>query len=215
MIIVNFKTYLSATGKQALVLAKLHEAVAKLTEADVRIAVQALDLSAITNAVSIPVYAQHVDAAGVGNFTGAVAPEAVRAAGGRGTILNHSEKRLPPDVLRESVAAAKKAGLTVVLCAATPEEGAAFLDMEPDFIAVEPPELIGGAVSVSTARPEVIEKAAKLIGSDKLLVGAGVKNGEDVRTALRLGARGVLLASGVTKAKDPKAVLLDLVSGLH
>ena len=54
----------------------------------------------------------------------------------------------------------------------------------------------------------------RLSDSEKLLVGAGVKNGEDVRLAIELGAKGVLLASGVTKASDPKAVLLDLASGL-
>ena len=43
---------------------------------------------------------------------------------------------------------------------------------------------------------------------------AGVKNGADVAAALELGASGVLLASGVTKANDPKAVLNDLVSSI-
>jgi len=88
------------------------------------------------------------------------------------------------------------------------------LEFDPDLIAVEPPELIGGDISVSSAQPDIIRNAAKLIGCNKLLVGAGVKNGKDVRIAIELGARGVLLASGVTKAKDPKAVLMDLVSGL-
>jgi triosephosphate isomerase len=109
---------------------------------------------------------------------------------------------------------AKEVGLKTIVCAKDPEEGASFLEFEPDLIAVEPPELIGGDISVSSAQPEIIENAAKLIGSDRLLVGAGVKNGEDVRIAIELGAKGVLLASGVTKAADPKAVLLDLVSGL-
>lgn len=211
---MNFKTYESATGQKALDLARVHEKVALETGADVRVAVQATDVAMIAKAVSIPVYAQHVDAVGFGGHTGYILPEAVVAAGAKGTLLNHSERRLDRKVLVESVRRAKEAGLTVVVCAKDPEEGASFLQFEPDFIAVEPPELIGGDVSVSNAQPEVIEHAAKLIGSEKLLVGAGVKNGADVQKALELGAHGVLLASGVTTAQNPESVLMDLASGL-
>lgn len=213
MIITNFKTYESATGAKAVELAKIHEAVAKETGVSVMVAVQAVDLMAVSQAVKIPVLAQHIDAVGMGGFTGSVTAEAVKAAGATGTLLNHSERRLSRDILAKSIYRAKELGLMVVVCAATPEEGTTFLEFNPDLIAVEPPELIGGDISVSSAQPAIIENAAKLIGTEKLLVGAGVKNGKDVQIALKLGAKGVLLASGVTKAKDPKAVLLDLASG--
>ena len=214
MIITNFKTYESATGQAALELAKIHEEVAKETGADIQVAVQAMDLSNISSKVTIPVLAQHIDPISFGGHTGHILPESAVQAGAGGTILNHSERRLERELLADSIKRAKEAGLKVIVCAQDPEEGASFLEFDPDFIAVEPPELIGGDISVSTAQPEIIENAAKLIGTDKLLVGAGVKNGEDVRIAIQLGAKGVLLASGVTKAEDPKAVLLGLVSGL-
>ncbi len=214
MIITNFKTYESANGKLALDLARIHAEVAKETGADIRISVQAIDLFQICNSVHIPVLAQHIDPFDFGSHTGNVIPKAVQIMGVSGTILNHSERRLDFDLLKESVQKAKEYGLTTIVCAQSPEEGVRFLDFDPDFIAVEPPELIGGDISVSTAQPEIIENAARLIGNEKLLVGAGVKNANDVRTAINLGAKGVLLASGITKAEDPKAVLLDLVSGL-
>jgi triosephosphate isomerase (TIM) len=213
MIITNFKTYESATGLKAIELAKVHEQAAKKTGAQIMVAVQPTDLMAVAKAVKIPVLAQHIDAVGMGGFTGHITAEAVKAAGAFGTLLNHSERRLPRDVLAKSILRAKELGLVTVVCAATPEEGATFLEFNPDLIAVEPPELIGGDISVSTSKPEVIEHSSKLIGKEKLLVGAGVKNGKDVEIALKLGAKGVLLASGVTKAKDPMAVLLDLASG--
>ena len=88
----------------------------------------------------------------------------------------------------------------------------------PDFVAVEPPELIGGDISVSKAQPELVKdsvEAVKAVSPDvKVLCGAGVKNGEDVKSALELGAKGVLLASGVVKAKDAEAVMRDLIKGL-
>jgi triosephosphate isomerase len=214
MIITNFKTYESATGEAALSLAKVHQDVARETGADIQVAVQPIDLAKISQELDIPVLAQHIDPVVFGSHTGHILPESVQMAGAEGTILNHSERRLERDVLKASIYRAKELGLKTIVCAQDPEEGASFLEFDPDYIAVEPPELIGGDISVSTAQPEIIENAAKLIGSGKLLVGAGVKNGADVRLAIELGAKGVLLASGVTKAADPKAVLLDLASGL-
>jgi triosephosphate isomerase len=215
MIITNFKTYESATGQAAFKLGKIHEAVAKETGADIRICVQPVDLAWLSHELSIPVYAQHIDPVAYGSHTGHILPENVKEAKAAGTLLNHSERRLERDILQASIQRAKEVGLEVIVCAKDPQEGAGFLEFDPDLIAVEPPELIGGDISVSTAQPEIVSNAAKLIGSEKLLVGAGVKNGEDVRKSLELGARGVLLASGVTKADDPKAVLMDLVSGLR
>ena len=214
MIITNFKTYESATGEAAMKLGRIHEAVAKETGADIRIAVQPVDLAWLSHALDIPVYAQHVDPVEFGSHTGHILPENVKMATATGTLLNHSERRLERGVLKASIERAKQVGLEVIVCAKNPEEGASFLEFEPDLIAVEPPELIGGDISVSTAQPEIIENAATSIGSKKLLVGAGVKTGEDVRMSLALGARGVLLASGVTKAADPRAVLLNLIEGL-
>ena len=115
----------------------------------------------------------------------------------------------------KSVEMAKAAGLFVIVCAETPARALQILKYDPDLIAIEPPELIGGDISVSKAEPEIIEKSVKLIGKNRVLVGAGVKTGDDVRIAIALGASGVLLASGITKAKDPYAVLMDLVSGLR
>ncbi|MBI5412703.1 triose-phosphate isomerase [Candidatus Peregrinibacteria bacterium] len=214
MIITNFKTYESASGAKAVELARVHERVAKETGQMILVAVQAIDLASICASVQIPVLAQHIDAVGYGGNTGSICAESVKNAGAWGTLLNHSEKRLNRELLSQSILRAREVGLKIILCAATPEEGASFLEFEPDYIAVEPPDLIGGDVSVTT-RPEVVRKAVELIGGLKLLVGAGVKTGEDVRIAKTLGASGVLLASGVTKTKDPKAVLLDLANGLR
>lgn len=213
MIIVNFKTYKNAVGPAAVTLAKIHEAIAQETGADIAVAVDALDISAVAAAVDIPVFAQHVDAADFGSFTGGIVPEVVKELGAVGTLLNHSEKRLGAN-LAGCIAAAKRAGLAIVLCAETAEEAEKFVEYSPEYIAVEPPELIGGDISVTTANPAIISESVKRIGDCQLLVGAGVKNGVDVATAMKLGAKGVLLASGVTKAADPATVLRDLASGL-
>jgi len=201
-IIVNFKLYEQATGDSAIELAKIHEKVAEETGASIGVAVNALDLK------------QVVDAVGYGSNTGHILPERVKDIGTFGTLLNHAENQVEDVLLQKSIEKSRDIGLYTVACANTPEKGREIMEFGPDLIAVEPPELIGGDVSVSKAEPDIIENAVKLIGENRVLVGAGVKNADDVRIALTLGASGVLLASGVTKAEDPYSVLMDLVSGL-
>ncbi len=219
LILTNFKTYESATGARALSLAKIHQKVFEETGVQLAVAVQLADLAAVASTVSIPVFAQHVDAIGYGAHTGFVTPEAVKAAGAYGTLLNHSEHQMPLDELRESIARAQEAGLFVIACAQDHQEAEKVLAMGPNLVAVEPPGLIGGDISVATAQPELIKAAVAIGGGNGggnkvTLVGAGVKNAEDVRVSLALGACGVLLASGVCKAADPEAVLRDLASGV-
>lgn len=206
VIVVNFKTYEQATGAKAEQLARACEAVAKKRGADIRVAVQAADIYRVKHAVTIPVYAEHVDPIDPGQNTGYILPADVKAEGAVGTLLNHSEHRVPADVIERTVRHAKEAGLKVILCAATPDEGARYATLQPEFIAVEPPELIGGTISVSTAQPGLIKDAVKHVKAP-LLVGAGIHTGADVKIALALGAQGVLLASGITKAKDPQRAL--------
>lgn len=225
LILVNFKMYEEIHGKdpnvlarlhcdRALKLAKIHEKVARETGVNIALAVSVIDLACIAPTISLPIFVQHVDARDFGPYTGYVVPRHVKLAGAFGTLLNHSEHRITRKVLKESIKLAHKGGLYVVACAKTAEEGKIIAKMKPDLVAVEPPELIGGNVSVSKAQPEVIEKAVRLIGKGKVLVGAGIKTGGDVKKALELGASGVLLASGVALAKDPEGVLRDLVSGI-
>lgn len=213
LILVNFKLYERATGEAAIELAKIHQKVVDETGVSLAIAVNALDLAAVCKEVSLPVFVQHIDPVSYGNYTGHILPELVKEAGAYGTLLNHAECQLSDDVLEQSIKKAREMNLFTVVCANTVEKASRILTFNPDLIAVEPPELIGGDVSVSKAEPKIIEDAVKVIGENRVLVGAGVKNAEDIKIALSLGASGVLLASGVTKADDPYAVLLDLVSG--
>ncbi len=215
LIVINFKTYMESTGQNALKLAMVCDDVAKDTGADIIVCVQAADIFRIQQHVSIPVYAQHIDPISPGSHTGHILPSSVKEAGAEGTLLNHSENRLRMDVIHESIEAAKEQGLKTIVCANDAIVGQAVYSMKPDLVAVEPPELIGGNVSVSSAKPEIIkssvDKICKLGGKHKLLVGAGVKTNSDIRKSMELGARGVLLASGITKAKDPEKVLRELV----
>ncbi len=218
IIIINFKTYKEATGDNALKLAKACENAAAKEGVSIAAAVQACDICRVAEGVSIPVLAQHVDSISFGRNTGFILPECVKDAGAKGTLLNHSEHKLEHGVLESSVKVAKECGLAVVACATDSEDAKRISAMGPDFIAVEPPELIGGEVSVSDARPEIISdsvRAVKEINPNiRVLCGAGIKNREDVKKAVELGAEGVLVASGVVVCEDHEKAVVELARGL-
>lgn len=218
LVVLNFKTYIEATGKKAWELAKVCEKVSKDTGVSVIVCPQHSDLAVIAEEVEIPVYAQHMDNVSPGSHTGWVLPEAVAEAGAAGTLINHSEHRLSVADIEALIVRAKSLGLASILCTNNVAVSKACAALSPDYVAVEPPELIGSGVSVSQAQPEVISGsvAAVLDVNDKVgvLCGAGVSSGEDLSLALELGSCGVLLASGVVKASDPEEALRELVSGV-
>ena len=217
VVIVNFKTYRTATGQQAVDLAKACEMASKDTGIDIIVVVQNIDLFRVSEAVSIPVFSEHMDPVEYGAHTGKVLPEAIIANGGVGVVINHSEDPTSFENIKKDIERAKNVGLQTIICAPNAEECKKVTTLNPDYVAMEPPELIGGDVSVSKAQPKLISDTVWLVhevnNTMPVLCGAGVKNHEDVRIAKELGCEGILVASGVTKAEDPEAAVKDLMRG--
>ena len=218
-IVLNVKTYTESTGVNALELARLMEKIGKETSVSMAIAVQACDIARCAGEVDIPVYAQHIDPIKPGSSTGWTLPEAVKAAGAVGTLINHSEHRLILADIDTCLLRAKDLGLETLVCTNNVATSKAVSTFTPSMIAVEPPELIGGDISVTAADPGIVSNTVQAVRSMnktvKILCGAGVKNGRDVAKAIELGADGVLLASGVVKAKNKEEVLRDLAAGVQ
>jgi triosephosphate isomerase len=217
LIVLNFKTYRESTGEEALRLAKICEDISKEHSVQMVVVPQVADIHAISMAVKIPVYAQHVDGVGYGGFTGHVTAASLKAAGASGSLINHSERRLKLAQIEASISACRLLGLKTIVCTNNVATTRAAAALQPDFVAVEPPELIGSGIPVSKADPDVVRKsvdAVKDIAPNVgVLCGAGITHGEDLRAALELGSEGVLLASGIIKAKNQRKALEDLVSG--
>lgn len=218
LILVNFKTYSEATGRKAVKLAKIAEKISLETEVCIGLAPQFVDIAPIASTVSIPVFAQHIDPIAPGSFTGHILPEAIRETGAVGTLINHSERRLKLADIDAIIARARESDLLSVVCANNATVSAAAAALKPSMIAVEPPELIGTGIPVSKAKPEVVLSTVDLVKRMNpdvvILCGAGITSGEDVAAALRLGTEGVLVASGVVKAKDPYKVLLEFAESI-
>ena len=218
LIVVNFKTYATAMGQKAVQLAQAMERASREHVRMVAV-VSAFDLHAVKQAApSLEVWSQHLDPVGQGSFTGWLQPDNAIERGTQGTIINHAEHKVEIDHVQKLMQQLPD-NFPICACAADVSEAHHLAELGPTFIAVEPPELIGGDISVTTADPAIVSdtvNAVRNINPDvRVLCGAGVKDGLDVKTAVELGAHGVLLASGVTKASDVDAVLADLVAGLE
>jgi triosephosphate isomerase len=215
VVIINFKAYEEGFGKKGFELAKMAEEVARKVDDYIAIATNFIDLPMLAKDVSIDVFSQHVDAVRFGSHTGCIPPEMIKEKGAKGSLVNHSERRLKLADVDFIISRFRELDLTSVVCTNNTATTAAAAALSPDFVAVEPPELIGSGIPVSKAEPETVEdsvRAAKDINANvKVLCGAGISTHEDYVTALDLGADGVLLASGVVKAKNPKAALEELV----
>ena len=216
LVVVNFKTYQTAHGASAEELARAMSGID--TDARMIAAVSALDLAAVVAAApDLEVWCQHLDPVGFGSNTGWLHPDTAVERGATGTLINHAEHKVSIEhvaMLLDQV----PEDFCVCACAADIDEAQALAALGPTYVAVEPPELIGGDVSVTSADPGIVSGTVAAVRevTDEvgILCGAGVKSGADVATAMELGTTGVLLASGVTKADDPGAALDDLVSML-
>ena len=215
IIAINFKTYKESLGDNALEIAKAIEEINPHLKAKCLPVVvpQTVDIRLIAKETTIPVFAQHGEAFDYGKNTGYTTIKSLKNAGVTGMLINHSEHKLALNKIEETIIAAKKEDLYSICCVDTIDQARAVACFSPTYIALEPPELIGTDVSIAQKDPEIIEKVVKKIKfiqpNAHVLIGAGIKTRKDVEICIENGASGVLLASGVTKAKDIPTVLFD------
>ncbi len=216
IIALNLKAYPESLGKKGMELVSFARDVAKETGVRIIVAPQTVDLREAAK-LHKDIFAQNVDFQKQGAYTGWLPCEAIKSAGCAGSLVNHSEHRVPEDVIAATIARLKETGLESVLCTKDTAESVRLAKYKPTFIAVEPPELIGSGISVSTAKPEIVSgtvEAVARVNGTPVLCGAGVTNGNDVQKAIELGAKGVLLASAYVKAKEPKKLLLEMANSI-
>lgn len=215
MLVVNCKNYIEMTGDRLGGLARDAAESARRYGIDIAVAPPHHLLGRFGDS-SVTLLAQHVDTAGLGSTTGFVVPEMLKATGVSGSIINHSEHRISAEDVNLTVSRLRDLGMVSVVCTRDVEETARYALLEPDYLAIEPPELIGTGRSVSTERPELVSDAAKAVReagtSTRLLCGAGIVTGDDVAKAIGLGSVGILVASGVAKAEHPGRVLDELAA---
>ncbi len=203
IILVNFKNYRESVGDNAVKLAK------KLDRKNVWLIVNTVDLKETAKSVKFSkVLAEHADPIEYGKYTGSVTFPEIKAAKAYGVFLNHSEHRIKFNEIKNGVKLARKYKLKIIISSNNLKEALKISELRPDYVAIEPPELISGKISVSEARPELIKNASKKIKN--LIVGAGIHTKNDAETSYKLGAKGILISSAIVKSRNPGKKLEEL-----
>lgn len=217
-LILNLKNYPEVLGENSVRFAQAAEKGVKGLDVELIVAPPTPMLGLVASKVMVRVFSQDVSSQDGDKTTGAILAESVKAAGCSGTLLNHSESRKQPREIEELVPRLDRAGLEVCICSQTPAESVEMARLEPNYLAIEPPELIGTGVAVSRARPGLIEKTVSAVKETgfkgRILCGAGIVSGDDVARAVELGADGVLVASSAVKATDWESKVRELAGSL-
>ena len=217
MFVINCKNYEEISGDKIIKFVKIAEKISKKYKVKIAIAQPQHLITLVTNS-SIPILAQHIDDSKVGSTTGFVIPELLKKSKVSGSLINHSEHRISSKEITKLVSKLKKLKMISVLCVKNVSEARKYARLNPNYIAIEPPELIGSGKAVSKEKPGLIIKAADAVKSaknnTKLLCGAGIVSGEDVAKAIELGSKGILVASGIIKAKDWNKVITEFAKSM-
>ena len=213
MILINFKIYKETWGEEAIKLANIIKEVADKHKVRIVIAASALDAVRIREKTGTEVWLQNIDEYSEGKVTGWISPYQAMDLGIKGSLLNHSEHKIPKGKVLKIVKNRPKE-FEIMVCAHSVGQIEWIVKANPDWILYEPPELIASKEkSVATEKPEVIGHVAEKCGNVSLIVGAGIKDREDVEVSLKMGAKGVGLASAFVLGSEPKKILEELAVG--
>ena len=214
MILINLKTYKESFGEKGIELARLAYRVSKQTGVRIVVASGALSAGKIMEETGAEVWLQHVDQYPEGKYTGWIPISQALEMGIKGSLLNHSEHKIPKGTISK-ILKSKPKGFEIMVCAGSRGQMEKWgHKIKPEWFLYEPPELIASTTtSVALAKPEAIKNAVEAAGGTKLIVGAGVKSKEDVVISLKLGAKGVGLSSALVLGKNPEKLLTELAGG--
>ena len=217
MFVINCKNYEEIAGDNITKFVKTAEKISKKYKIKIAIS-PPQHLIGLVSKSAIPILAQHIDDSKVGSTTGFVIPELLKKSKVKGSLINHSEHRISSKEIEKLILKLKELKMMSILCVKDVAEVKKYVKLNPDYIAIEPPELIGSGKAVSKEKPELIAKAVDAVknakNSTKLLCGAGIVSGEDVAKAIELGSKGILVASGIIKAKDWNKIMSDFAKSM-
>jgi len=217
MFVINCKNYEEIAGDKIIKFIKIAEQVSKKYKIKIAISPPQHLIGLVANS-SIPIIAQHIDDSKIGSTTGFVIPELLKKSKVKGSLINHSEHRISNKEIEKLVLKLEELNMISIVCVKDIAEVKKYVKLNPNFIAIEPPELIGSGKAISKEKPDLIVKAADIVNNSKnktkLLCGAGIVSGEDVAKAIELGSKGILVASGIIKSKDWNKIISEFAKAL-
>ena len=219
LIIINCKNYLEVAGEKILQLSEIAKDISNSNKVQIMLAPPQNCLFYLSQSIKLPLICQHIDDEKIGATTGFIIPELAKSYGAAGSLINHSEHRIEHTHIQNLVERLRQLNMTSIVCAATSKEVGELAKLHPNMIAIEPPELIGTGKAVSKVNPSIITKsvkeAARHSENIKVICGAGIVDKTDVNSAINLGSKGILLASGLIKANAWQDKLIELCEGFE
>ncbi|HBP50724.1 MAG: Triosephosphate isomerase [Candidatus Shapirobacteria bacterium GW2011_GWE1_38_10] len=214
MILINYKIYSATFGDKAIELAKIIKEISDKSKIRIVITASALDAFRIQRESGAEVWLQNIDEFNEGKHTGWISAQQAFELGIKGALINHSEHKISKGKIAKIIKHKPK-NFEIMCCVSSVNQIKKWTNkLKPDWILYEPPELIASKdKSVATENPEMIKAAVTALSKSKLLVGAGVKSREDVKTSLKMGAQGVGLSSAFVLSDNPRELLREIASG--
>ncbi|MGD1837318.1 MAG: triose-phosphate isomerase [Nitrososphaeraceae archaeon] len=214
LIIINFKNYKEIEGQRVIDLVKIISNISSRYDINIIVSPPQPSLFHVAKSTNLQVICQHIDNNNLGPTTGYFIPELAKSYGAIGSLINHSEHKIDHRDIEELILKLRKLEMKSFVCASNLIEVNKIAKLEPDYIAIEPPELIGSGKAVSRENPKIItdtvNEVRKHTQRSKIICGAGIITKEDIVYALKLNAQGVLIASGIIKAKSWEEKLAEL-----
>lgn len=216
-LIINLKNYNEISGENSLKIVEDAKNVSLLNHKNIIIAPPPSSLLALSKQ-GVPIVSQHVDDSTIGATTGFIIPEILKSYGAVGSVINHSEHKIDHSQIKNLVKRLRDLDMISIVCADDMDEVESISRFSPDYLAIEPPELIGKGIAVSKANPSIIRDSVRLVkqisSTVRVLCGAGIVDKNDIEKALELGSEGILISSGVVKAPSWYNKILELSSVL-
>ncbi len=214
---VGPKTY--SYGKDILALAQFADQLSAAYGVQIIFTPQYVDIPLVAEGTErVLVFAQHMDSLRPGRGIGAVLPEALKAAGAVGVLLNHSEKRLSLAEIERTLRRADEVGLATMVCADSLEDVAVVARMGPDVVLAEPPELIEGGkrgADTQAVIAKINQAVWEINPAIRVLHGAGINSEKDVYDVICQGAEATGSTSAIFKAADPFLMLEKMIRAVN
>jgi triosephosphate isomerase (TIM) len=215
-LIINLKNYLETSGDNTIKLVKEAEKVSERLDVEIIVSPPQPSLALIVKQTNLKVISQHVDLKKIGSTTGYYVPEIIDKIGAAGSLINHSEHPIEITEIRQLIEKLKELNLLSFVCVKTTKELKEILELGPNYIAIEPPDLIGTQKSISSEKPFLIRECKQMLSTkdqiSELVCGAGINKNVDVKMALEYGAKGILVSSSITKASNWYEKIFELAS---
>lgn len=202
-------------GDKVLQYAKAADAAAEKYDIDVLFITPAVEIRRVAeNTRRLIVLAPYMDILRPGRGMADILPEALKAAGAQGVVINHCEKPMSLPAMKATIDRARELDFLVFACADSVAEAKAIAQLHPDIINPEPTQLIGGAGGVSDMG-YVMDCIREIKAIDPgILVeqAAGITNGQQVYDFIMAGSEAAGAASGIMNAKDPIAMIDEMIA---